>query len=231
MTRAVDGIVFDKDGTLFDFARTWETWAQAILVRLASDPDMVPLMGAAIGFNTDAGRFARDSVALAGTPLEIAEALDAVIPDMSLPDIIQILDREAARAPQYEATPLVPLFEKLRSEGYKLGVATNDAEMPALAHLDSVNATPYLDFVAGYDSGFGGKPEPGQLIAFCQKFGLDPERCVMVGDSLHDLRAGRAAQFMTVGVLTGYAQHAELAEFASVVLPDIGHLPDWLNTL
>ena len=30
---AVKGIIFDKDGTLFDFAATWEAWAQAFLLR------------------------------------------------------------------------------------------------------------------------------------------------------------------------------------------------------
>ena len=49
----------------------------------------------------------------------------------------------------------------------------------------------------------------------------------MVGDSTHDLIAGRAAGMQTVGVLTGMAE-AELAPLADAVLPDIGHLPDWL---
>jgi phosphoglycolate phosphatase len=33
----------------------------------------------------------------------------------------------------------------------------------------------------------------------------------------------------TVGVLTGTAVEADLAPLADVVLPDIGHLPDWLT--
>ena len=52
----------------------------------------------------------------------------------------------------------------------------------------------------------------------------------MVGDSRHDLIAGRAAGMQTVGVLTGMAELADLAPFADVVLPDIGHLPLWLTS-
>jgi phosphoglycolate phosphatase len=52
---------------------------------------------------------------------------------------------------------------------------------------------------------------------------------VMVGDSLHDLVAGRAAGMQTVGVLTGPACRAELAPCADAVLPDIGHLTEWLG--
>jgi phosphoglycolate phosphatase len=51
----------------------------------------------------------------------------------------------------------------------------------------------------------------------------------MVGDSLHDLHAGRAAGMRTVAVLTGMASHADLAPHADLVLPHIGHLPDWLD--
>ena len=44
----------------------------------------------------------------------------------------------------------------------------------------------------------------------------------MVGDSRHDLQAGRAAGMVTLGVLTGPATAAELADVADAVLPDIG---------
>ena len=59
--------------------------------------------------------------------------------------------------------------------------------------------------------------------------GLAPARVVMVGDSTHDLIAGRAAGMQTVGVLTGPASRADLGKLADAVLPDIGHLPAWLT--
>ena len=58
---------------------------------------------------------------------------------------------------------------------------------------------------------------------------LKPERVVMVGDSTHDLLAGRAAGMQTLGVLTGIAERPELAPLADAVLPDIGHIPAWLE--
>jgi phosphoglycolate phosphatase len=51
----------------------------------------------------------------------------------------------------------------------------------------------------------------------------------MVGDSRHDLQAGRAAGMRTVAVLTGIAKAADLADLADVILPDIGALPAWLD--
>ena len=50
----------------------------------------------------------------------------------------------------------------------------------------------------------------------------------MVGDSTHDLIAGRSAGMLTVGVLTGLAKHEELTNLADVILPDISHLVAWM---
>lgn len=226
----VDGVLFDKDGTLFQFGATWEAWARAVLDRLCGgDADRARSVGAAIGYDYDGAVFDPSSVVIAGTPEEVVTALGDHF-DMPGDALEQVLNEEAANAPQAEAVPLAPFLDVLRSLGLKLGVATNDAEAPALAHLRSAGVTEKFDFIAGYDSGHGFKPEPGQCLGFAAKLGLDPSRVVMVGDSLHDLHAGRAAGMQTAGVLTGMAVEAELAPFADVVLPDIGHLLDWLRS-
>ena len=49
------------------------------------------------------------------------------------------------------------------------------------------------------------------LLAFADAVGIAPARIVMVGDSTHDLHAGRAAGMQTVGVLTGLAGAETLA--------------------
>ena len=147
---------------------------------------------------------------------------------MTAASLAKLLNDEAEQAPQAEAVPLVPLLTRLRDAGLKLGVATNDAERPARAHLEAAGITSFFDFIVGYDSGHGGKPAPGQLLAFASHVDLTPDQIAMVGDSTHDLRAGRAAGMTCIAVLTGLATEAELAPFADVVLPDVGYLPEWL---
>jgi phosphoglycolate phosphatase len=134
-----------------------------------------------------------------------------------------------AAAPQVEAAPLGPLLDRLREAGLTLGVATNDAEAPARAHLERAGVFDRFAFVAGYDSGHGEKPGPGMPEAFCRATGLPPAACAMIGDSAHDLASGRAAGMTTVAVLTGPAEAAELAPQADVVLPGIAALPEWLG--
>lgn len=228
----VRGVIFDKDGTLFDFGTTWEAWAASFLLRIcARDRDAAAALGREIGFDLAAQRFAPDSIAIAGTAEEVALVLAPHLPRMTEGDVLQMLVDEATNAPQAEAVPLIPYLTELKARGLALGVATNDAEVPARAHLAASGVLEIFDFIAGFDSGHGGKPAPGQLHAFCNTLALDPGEVVMVGDSLHDLRAGRSAGMRVVGVLTGMATRGDLAPHADVVLDDIGHLPVWLDQI
>jgi phosphoglycolate phosphatase len=228
----LQGLIFDKDGTLFEFSATWEAWAQAFLLRLTDgDRAAAAKIGQDIGFDMATRKFASDSVAIAGTPDEIAQALAPHFPDLSPDGMLAMLNEEATMAPQVEAVPLIPYLTGLRAQGIKLGVATNDSEEPALAHLNSAGVVELFDFIAGFDSGYGAKPAAGQLLAFCKQTGCDPSRVAMVGDSTHDLMAGKAAGMRCIAVLTGMAPRDVLAPYAEVVLPDIGHIPDWLSSL
>lgn len=227
---AIKGLLFDKDGTLFDFAKTWEAWANACLLRLTQgDVARATVIGAAVGFDMAASRFSKDSVVIAGTPGDVVAVLASHVPEMSQAALIDVLNEEAENAPQSEVTPLVPFLQVLRARGLALGVATNDAEVPALAHLNKAGVAHLFDFIAGFDSGHGGKPGPGQLTAFARSVGLEPSQIAMIGDSTHDLIAGKAAGMTRIAVLTGMASADDLAPHADVVLPDITHLPKWLD--
>ena len=228
MTQTIKGLLFDKDGTLFDFSATWGSWAVHFFQSLTQTPDEAQVLAANVGFDIPTQEFDPASVIIAGTPQDIARALSDHLPNMPMSDIVEIMTETAQNAPQQEVMPLKPFLMEL-SQTYKLGVATNDAEKPARAHLASADIIDLFDFIAGYDSGFGGKPEPGMQMAFCEAHDLAPQNVAMIGDSTHDLIAGRAAGMQTVGVLTGLAPASELEPFADVVLPSIKSLSNWLS--
>lgn len=223
-------ILFDKDGTLFDFQATWAPWAEMIIRQVAgSDPARRSKLAQAIGFDLAEGRFLPHSPVIAGTGREAAELVASFLPPPGLPleEIEARISAVAAAVPLVEAVPLRPLLEALAAAGCRLGVVTNDHEAVARQHLG--NLLDLFDFVAGFDSGYGAKPEPGMLLAFARHCGLPPETVLMVGDSRHDLDAGSAAGMPTLAVLTGVARDAELAPHADALRPDIGHLPALLG--
>ena len=226
----ISGVIFDKDGTLFDFQSTWGIWTAQVLARIAgSDEALLQQLAEALGYDTQTRRVQPGSVIVAATPMEIAAVVKDCIPALSQTQICDWLNEEAKTAPQVLVTDLHRLTAELRRINLGLCVMTNDAETPARAHLASVQASDLFDFVIGSDSGFGAKPQAAPLLALADKMEIPAAACVMVGDSTHDLRAGRAAGMRAVAVLTGLAEADELAPLADAVLPDVSHLPAWIS--
>ncbi len=226
-----EAILFDKDGTFFDFQKTYGSWAGGVIRDYAAgDPVLAAELAEVFGYDLAAGLFLSDSPVIAGTVQEAAELALPLLPGHSLAALAEDLDRRATALRPVEVLPLAPFLDELRAGGLALGVATNDSERAARAQLASFGIEERFDYIAGYDSGFGAKPGPGMCLAFAERLGLAPRRIAMVGDSLHDLHAGRAAGMQCVAVLTGPACAGELTPFADAVLSDIGQLTRWVRT-
>lgn len=230
MRRQVRAVLFDKDGTLYDFQATWSQWAVRLLDELGGgNAERAARLAEAIRFDPLARRFRPDSPVIAGTPEQAARALLPALPGMTPEALLARIDAIAAAVELAEAVPLAPLLARLRRAGLKLGVATNDAEAVARAHLGRSGVAESFDLILGCDSGHGAKPAPGMCLAFARGVALEPSEVLMVGDSTHDLEAAAAAGMRAVAVLTGVAEAGTLAPLAEAVLPDIGHLPAWLG--
>lgn len=221
----IDAILFDKDGTLFDFQATWAPVGRAALSAFpGTSPEAVAEV---IGFDAGSGRFRPDGAFVSSHSAELAARLADVTSET--PETVrQRLDRLGSGTRQVPVEALAETLERLAT--LPLGIATNDAEYSARAHLEQFDLLRYFSFVAGYDSGWGGKPEAGQLLAFAEATGLSPRRIAMVGDSLHDLTAAKAAGMVPIAVLTGAATRDMLAPHAAVVLEGIAGLPDWIES-
>ena len=225
----IKGLLFDKDGTLFDFHATWGVWTAAFLRELVDMGADEAALSTALGFDPETRQFAADSAVIAGTPDETIDAIMPFVPDWTRAKLENHILKSTADAPLAEAAPLSPLLDRFVAAGLALGVATNDSEDVAHAHLGAAGVSAKFAFIAGYDSGHGAKPEPGMQLAFAAATGIPPAQIAMVGDSNHDLISGRRAKMKTIGVLTGTADRKTLEPNADVVLENIGQIPDWLG--
>ncbi len=229
------GLLFDKDGTLVDFDKTWGRAGYAVMQRLGrGDAAVVARLASAMHYTIEDRRFAPTSPLIGGAPDHYvhlwAEALERPADQSLLDDLNDAFADETLRS-------LAPLGEpdgvlrQLVARGLKLGLATNDGEASARAQLAALGLDAHMDFIAGYDSGHGGKPEPGMVLAFARQIGVDPSRVAMVGDSPHDLLAAKAAGALAVAVLSGPAQRHELDHLADHVLDGIEDLPALVDRL
>lgn len=239
MTGPVRGIVFDKDGTLIDFERTWTPVfvesAQALADGIGR-PEMASVWLQTTGRDAATGRVLPDTLLASGTTDGVAARWKAISPELpALDDLVPWLDEFWERRTLELLAPvgdLAPLFDGLLGRGLRLGLATNDTEKAAHATLRQLGLADRLHFVAGYDSGHGAKPDPGMILAFCAAVGLPAAAVAMVGDSPADLTAGRAAGCgRVIGVLTGTSPAEVLAPFADIVVDDVHALPGLLEAV
>lgn len=228
------GIVFDKDGTLLDFNRTWlPIYRVAADEFAAGDLTLAQNLLNRHGYDAETNRFIGGSLLAAGNNQQIAQAWAADLDQMERIDELgqrlnEIFRDQGARL----ATPvdrLAPTLKRLKQAGHRLGVATADSHQGILNTLRSFDVLDEFDFLAGYDSGHGVKPEAGMVLAFCAATGIEVENVVVVGDNRHDIEMGRnAGAGFCVGVLTGTSTRQELESIADVVLEGISGLPQTL---
>ncbi len=92
----------------------------------------------------------------------------------------------------------------LRSQGYKLGCVTNKAARftePLLAELGIADD---FGIIVSGDSLPRKKPDPMPLLHAADFFGVGPQESLMIGDSVSDVKAARAAGFQIVCMSYGY---------------------------
>lgn len=96
----------------------------------------------------------------------------------------------------------------LRERGIIVALITNKPQAFIAPILESMELADYFDLTLGGDSLSRKKPDPAPLLHVAEHFKVAPAHCLMVGDSRHDIEAGKRAGFRTLAVPYGY-NHGE----------------------
>ncbi|MGV8936200.1 MAG: HAD family hydrolase [Allorhizobium sp.] len=226
--KPIAGILFDKDGTLLDFDQSWAPVNRRLaLMAAGGDLALADRLLAACGMDPLSGHITPDSLFAAGNTREIVEGLIAAGAPGDAETLVPRLDALFAESAEFSVpvTDLAALFARLHAAGYKLGIASSDNQTSIWSTVRRFGLTNYVDFVAGYDSGHGVKPEAGMVLGFCRTTGLEPSQVAVVGDNNHDMHMGRnAGAGLTVAVLSGTGSKESLAASSDHCLNDITEL-------
>ncbi len=95
-------------------------------------------------------------------------------------------------------------LDYLKSAGYKLGCVTNKAAQFTEPLLDDLGIRAAFAIVVSGDTLPRKKPDPQPLLHAAEFFGVAPDDSLMVGDSVSDVKAARAAGFKIVCMSYGY---------------------------
>ena len=234
-------VIFDKDGCLVDFEKTWMTGYREMVERVATEvgePKLAKPLLKVVGWVEEEGkapRVAQDGLLLHGTLSEISQIWIETQPLVAKHfgadgafAITTIMEEVLKTSTVRDATPLGPVEETLRTlrgVGVKTAVVTNDQESLATAQLAKLGWTELFDTVVGADSGHGAKPDPHGVRSCIEAAGCHSRQAIMLGDSEGDVTAGKRADCLfTVAIAPdGKDIDAGLAA-AAFRIPHVGEL-------
>ena len=120
-------------------------------------------------------------------------------------------------------------LDYLKSQGYQLGCVTNKSEQfthPLLKVLGIFND---FKIIISGDTLAKRKPDPMPLLYCAEHFNLKPEECLMLGDSVSDVKAARAAGFDIICMSYGYNHGNDIGdENPDLVIDSMSQLSDHL---
>ena len=192
--------IFDLDGTLIDSQADLVTSLNLALVRLGH-PRLSPgLIGGFVGEGVDK-LIERALRAATGKDPESAEIQETVQIYMDEYEG-HLLDETRLRDHGMETLNAL--------SGAELAVVTNKPEAFSRRILDGLGIANMFSVILGGDSVERRKPEPDALLKVMDFCRADPGETVMIGDSLTDIEAGKAANTLTCAILGGFRPDEEL---------------------
>ena len=203
----VGAVAFDLDGTLLDTVHDLTAAVNLLLGELG----LAPLPVDAV--RTMVGKGVADLLAKALTRARGAPPHDGEVADL-LPRYGQgyatILGRQTQLFPGHMAG-----LNRMREAGFALAVITNKATRFVRPHLAHAGIAEYFDTVVGGDDAVAKKPDAAPLLLAATRLGVAPARMLMVGDSINDVAAARAAGSPVLVVPYGYNEGSPVQTLAA----------------
>ena len=197
-----DAIIFDLDGTLIDSAADLTDTLNRLLLEHKCGRLTVEGVRGMIGDGVAA--LVCRGFAAVGKRLEASEHRALTRRFLE----IYIDPRRDHLAKAYPG--VAETLEVFASAGIRMGVCTNKAQVATDLVLRDAGLTQFFSAVIGQDTAPAPKPDAAHVLAVWSALER-PKSAVMVGDSVNDLRAGKAAGLPVVLVTYGYGSPEALA--------------------
>ena len=212
--------MFDLDGTLIDSVKIYYRIVQAVL-------DKLQLPGVSAGEIQKANQN--------GTFL-----WEKLFPASMFADHPQLKDeawdiaRQIAPKMFNGRVQMLPgaqeILHQIAAQGFKMAVVTATPRQNMHAKLKPLAESGTLQLlqeIITADDTAKKKPAADPLLECSRRLAIDVEKCVYVGDTRIDIRAGKAAGTGTIGVLTGFDTHEMLAEEQpDAIIDSLKNLPE-----
>lgn len=184
-----DGFVFDMDGVLFDTERLCQRCSSVVAKTYGIGDIIDNLYQQAIGLNRASEKKLFEQVVGRTFPYDEYR-------DKCSRQIKQVIAEEGipVKAGAYM------LLQYLKTNRYKIALATSTSKKSAMSHLEMSKMTEYFDVIVTGDMVEKGKPDPEIYLKACKGLEMVPQNAVAIEDSPNGLKSATAAGLRTIMV-------------------------------
>jgi phosphoglycolate phosphatase len=207
---AVKAVTIDLDGTLLDTIPDLAAAANMMLAELGRPPLDIEVIRTFVG---------KGITRLVERTLDADGAPDQALMARALPVFercyMQVNGRHTTIYPGAKEG-----LDRLRAQGFPLACVTNKSGRFTLPLLDNVGLASYFKTVVSGDTLERKKPEPDPLLHAAAVLEIAPRDMLMIGDSLNDTQAARAAGCPVFCVTYGYNEGHDVRDLDTDALVD-----------
>ncbi len=192
----IKAVMIDLDGTLLDTIPDLAAATNGMLAELARTPLPLDMVRTFVG----KGISRLVERALAGH-------IDGHADAMAMAQALPVFERHYAAVNGLHTTIYPGVregLEQLAAAGFPLACVTNKAGAFTVPLLERMGLAHYFAQTISGDTLARKKPDPLPLLHACAQFGVAPAQMLMIGDSLNDVQAARAAGCPVFCVPYGY---------------------------
>lgn len=210
----VDGILFDKDGTVIDFM-LWIHWADAFIDLIDDKVDFPldkKLLAKALGYSYNERQWDPKGPLAISSQQDIITILALCLYQQAIPwnqayeivmDALPLLEKSFSIDEHVKpVSGLIPFLKDAKDQAIKMGVVTSDNHENAIQHLDALGITEYFSIIVGHDQVNRGKPYPDMVYHACEQMHVHPANTIIFGDSNGDMTLGKNSGVSTsIGII------------------------------
>jgi len=191
MTRRIEGVLFDLDGTLLDSAPD----LVGSLNWVRGTENLPPMPVSEMSRHASKGAI---GLLRAGMPQTGDERFET----WRIRFLEHYAENSFRHSRLYDGVP--QLLDMLRRERIPWGIVTNKTESLTLPIIEAANLKETISCVVCGDTLNESKPHPAPVFLACEMLALQPGAVLFVGDDIRDIQAGNAAGTQTAAVYYGY---------------------------